>query len=212
MEWFVQLTSGEQLIALFAAAALVLLLWILFWLARLRDGQFREQTSLEARQLELENLLHEQERRLVREQSELRELLTQRIAQGALAQQDKLGELRESLAQSLVRHREAFDERQLETMRLQQEALQSGMAEVRKQVAEALVQKVLELAPYLPQDIGLFIMNTDHPDRLADLVSSFMNIPTADKQQLLETVDVLIVVTEALFAEVVGHTLALQSS
>ena len=145
MEWFAQLTSGEQLIALFAAAALVLLLWILFWLARLRDGQFREQTSLEARQLELENLLHEQERRLVREQSELRELLTQRIAQGALAQQDKLGELRESLAQSLVRHREAFDERQLEAMRLQQEALQSGMAEVRKQVAEALVQHADDL-------------------------------------------------------------------
>ncbi|MDJ0807072.1 MAG: DNA recombination protein RmuC [Gammaproteobacteria bacterium] len=72
------------------------------------------------------------------------EILQKRVAEGLadgrLQQQEKLAELREGLSQSLMRHRESFDERQLEAMKAQQEALQSGMAEVRKQVGEALVQ------------------------------------------------------------------------
>lgn len=145
MEWYAQLTAGETLIALFGVVALVLLVSALFWLARLREAQGRLGELLETRQQALEALLHEQERHLGREQMELRELLSERIALGAMAQQEKLAELRESLAQSMVRHREAFDERQLEAMRLQQEALQSGMAEVRKQVAEALAQHAVDL-------------------------------------------------------------------
>ncbi|MEJ2694765.1 MAG: DNA recombination protein RmuC, partial [Candidatus Thiodiazotropha sp.] len=129
MEWIAQLTPGEQLIAVLSAIAVLLLGWVLSWLGALRQREGR-----------LENQLREQERRLEREHSALRELLSERLGQGALAQQERLAELRESLAHSLVRHRQAFDERQLEAMRLQQEALQSGMAEVRKQVAEALTQ------------------------------------------------------------------------
>ncbi|MGD9163926.1 MAG: DNA recombination protein RmuC [Chromatiales bacterium] len=75
----------------------------------------------------------------------LRKGVTETLGEGRLAQQEKLGELRESLAQSLVRHREAFDERQLEAMHQQQETLRSGMAEVRKQVAEALNQHADDL-------------------------------------------------------------------
>jgi DNA recombination protein RmuC len=211
MEWFTQLTPAELLIASLGALSLLLLVWVLVWLAGSRQRQRRAEEQLEARQQALETLLYEQERRLGREQTELRELLSDRIARGALAQQrhlhtlehsliersdklyqglerrfgemqqhlttdagslrvdllaqfealkksvtetlgegrlaqhEKLSELRESLSHSLVRHREAFDERQLETMRQQQETLQSGMAEVRKQVAEALNQHANDL-------------------------------------------------------------------
>lgn len=211
MEWFTQLTPAELLIASLGALALLLLVWVLVWLASSRQRQLRVEELLKARQQALEALLHEQERRLGREQTELRELLSDRIARGALAQQrhlhtlehsliersdklyqglerrfgemqqhltsdagslrvellaqfealrksvtetlgegrlaqhEKLSELRESLSHSLVRHREAFDERQLESMRQQQETLQSGMTEVRKQVAEALNQHANDL-------------------------------------------------------------------
>jgi DNA recombination protein RmuC len=211
MEWFAQFSNGEQLILILGAVAVLLLAWALFWIASSRAEQRRLEERLESRDQTLESLLHEQERRFAREQIALRELLSDRIARGALAQQrllhtleqtllersdklhqglerrfgemqqhltsdagslrvellaqfealskrvtetlgegrlaqqEKLGELRDSLAQSLVRHREAFDERQLEAMRQQQETLQSGMAEVRKQVAEALNQHADDL-------------------------------------------------------------------
>ena len=70
----------------------------------------------------------------------LQKNVSNNLSEGRLAQQDKLSELRETLAQSLMRYRESFDERQLEALRAQQGALQSGMTEVRKQVGEALAQ------------------------------------------------------------------------
>jgi len=211
MEWFTQLPAGERLILLLGGLALLLLVWILVWLSRLLERQQREEASRETGARLLEDLLQEQERRLGRDQAGLRDLLTERIARGALAQQrqlhglqqtlaersdrlhqgverrfgemqqrltsdtghlrvelleqfealrqgvtetlgegrlaqqEKLGELRESLAGALVRHREAFDERQLEAMRRQHEGLQNGMAEVRKQVAETLLRHADEL-------------------------------------------------------------------
>lgn len=211
MEWFTQLPPGDRFILLLGGLALLLLAWILVWLSRLLERQRREEDSREAGTRLLEELLQEQERRLGREQAELRDLLGERIARGALAQQrqlhglqqalnersdrlhqelerrfgemqqrltgdagrlrvdlleqfealrqgvtetlgegrlaqqEKLGELRESLAGALVRHREAFDERQLEAMRQQHEGLRNGMTEVRKQVAEALLQHADEL-------------------------------------------------------------------
>lgn len=206
MEWLTEMSSSLQVLFALVLICLALLGWALYWLARLLDAQQREQQARAQHQQVLQELLHDQELRYAREQSELRDLLTERIARGALAQQrllhgmqqtlmersdklyhgmerrfsemqqhlsgdtgrlrlelleqfeglkkvvteglgegrlqqqEKLGELRDSLAQSLVRHREAFDERQLQAMRQQHETLQSGMGEVRKQVAEALVQ------------------------------------------------------------------------
>ncbi|MEW8071500.1 MAG: DNA recombination protein RmuC [Candidatus Thiodiazotropha sp.] len=206
MEWFTQASTLPQVLLILGIVCLVLLGWVLYWLARLLDTQQREQRARIHHQQSLQESLQAQERHYTRELSDLRDLMTERIARGALAQQrllhgmqqtqmersdklyqgmerrygemqlhlsddtgrlrlelleqfeglkkavteglgegrlqqqEKLGELRESLAQSLVRHREAFDERQLEAMRQQHETLQSGMGEVRKQVAEALIQ------------------------------------------------------------------------
>jgi DNA recombination protein RmuC len=97
MEWFNQLSSGEQLIAALVALAVLLLAWVLFWLARGRERESRLEAQLETRQQALETLLREQERRFGREQTELRELLSDRIARGALAQQRHLHTLEQTL-------------------------------------------------------------------------------------------------------------------
>jgi DNA recombination protein RmuC len=206
MEWFTQISPPLQALLMLGGTSLLLLGWVLYWLARLLDTQQREQQVRVRHQRLLQDQLHEMERRGAMEQSELRELLSERIAKGMLAQQrishgmqqtliertdrlsqilerrfadiqqnlgsdagrlrlelleqfeslkkvvsdnladgrlqqqEKLGELRESLASALTRQREAFDERQASSLSKQHEALQSGMGEVRKQVAEALVQ------------------------------------------------------------------------
>ena len=53
-----------------------------------------------------------------------------------------------------------------------------------------LVQKAIELSPYLSSEMGIFILNTDSPQRLSDLVASFLNIPIEEKQMILELLDV----------------------
>ncbi|MEJ2612644.1 MAG: DNA recombination protein RmuC [Candidatus Thiodiazotropha sp.] len=206
MEWFTQISFPLQAIFALGLACLFLLSWALYWLARLLDNQQREQQVRVRHQLNLQELLHDLERRSSREQSELRDLLSERMAKGMLAQQrllhamqqsqqessdrltqtldrrfaeilqnlgsdagrlrlelltqfealnkavtesladgrlqqqEKLAELRESLARSLSEQREAFDQRQVQSMSKQHETLQSGISEVRKQVAEALTQ------------------------------------------------------------------------
>ncbi|MEJ2621767.1 MAG: DNA recombination protein RmuC [Candidatus Thiodiazotropha sp.] len=206
MEWFTQISSPLQVLLILGFSGLMLLGWVLYWLARLLDTQQREQQVRIYHQQQLQEQLHKMERRNAREQGELRELLSERIAKGMLAQQrlihgmqqtqleradklsqlldrrfadikthlgddagrlrldllaqfenlkkvvtdnladgrlqqqEKLAELRESMTQSLAHQREAFDERQAQSMNKQYETLQSGMGEVRKQVAEALSQ------------------------------------------------------------------------
>lgn len=206
MEWFTQISSPLQVLLILGLSGLLLLGWVLYWLAKLLDTQRREQQVRVHHQQQLQEQLHEMERRSAKEQSELRELLSERIAKGMLAQQrlihgmqqtqleradklsqlldrrfadikehlggdagrlrldllaqfenlkkvvtdnladgrlqqqEKLAELRESMTRSLAHQREAFDERQAQSMSKQHETLQSGMGEVRKQVAEALTQ------------------------------------------------------------------------
>ncbi len=53
-----------------------------------------------------------------------------------------------------------------------------------------LFRKMMELAPRLPQELGIMVMNIDRPGNLADLVGSALNINIEDKQKLLETLDV----------------------
>jgi len=53
-----------------------------------------------------------------------------------------------------------------------------------------IFQKVVELAPNLPAELGIMAMNLEEPGALADLIASILNIPLEDKQTLLETLDV----------------------
>ena len=53
-----------------------------------------------------------------------------------------------------------------------------------------LLKKVVNLAPYLPDDLQISALNTEDPGKLSDLISSNLNITLAQKQDLLETLEV----------------------
>jgi ATP-dependent Lon protease len=68
-----------------------------------------------------------------------------------------------------------------------------------------LYQKAVELAPYLSPEQGLIVANTDKPGRLADIISSSLNISIAEKQSVLETIELkerLEKVTRLLLSEI----------
>ncbi len=51
-------------------------------------------------------------------------------------------------------------------------------------------QKVVSLVPQLPDELQVVVVNTTNPDKLADLVASNLNLALAEKQEILEAVDV----------------------
>lgn len=53
-----------------------------------------------------------------------------------------------------------------------------------------LFQKVVNLAPYLTPEHLMLVTNTEEPGPLADVIASNLNIAPADKQQVLEIVDI----------------------
>ena len=56
---------------------------------------------------------------------------------------------------------------------------------------QGLFSKIISLAPYLPEELSLAATNVDDPSALAHLVASTLRtIPTAERQKILETVDV----------------------
>lgn len=55
---------------------------------------------------------------------------------------------------------------------------------------KGIFQKVVELSPHLPAELAIMAMNLDDASALADLVASTLNISLADKQAILETLNV----------------------
>ena len=56
---------------------------------------------------------------------------------------------------------------------------------------QGLFAQIIGLAPYLPEELQLAATNVDDPSALAHLVASTMRtIPTEERQQILETLDV----------------------
>jgi len=52
-----------------------------------------------------------------------------------------------------------------------------------------LFQKIVDLAPYLPDDFKLLVINMDTPGQLADFCASNLNLNLQERQMLLETED-----------------------
>src|SRR4030042_5654117 len=50
--------------------------------------------------------------------------------------------------------------------------------------------KMLELSPYLPSELGALVRELSDPRVLADITAGSLNISKAEKQELLETIDV----------------------
>lgn len=55
--------------------------------------------------------------------------------------------------------------------------------------AVTMFQKLVSLAPYLPDELSAIVLNIDDPDRLADFVTHYTNFDFKAKQNLLETYD-----------------------
>ena len=51
-------------------------------------------------------------------------------------------------------------------------------------------QKVVSLIPQLPDELQVVVVNTNDPDKLADLVASNLNLTLYEKQEILEAIDV----------------------
>ena len=78
-----------------------------------------------------------------------------------------------------------------------------GKVEVKEEVPEesaelaalsrnllTLFQKVVQLAPNLPQEVGAAVLNIPKPSNLTDFIASHLNITTEESQELLETISV----------------------
>jgi len=53
----------------------------------------------------------------------------------------------------------------------------------------SLFQKAVELAPYLTAEHAMYVMNTESPGRVADVIIQNLNVQMTDKQEVLEQTD-----------------------
>ncbi|MFH1943122.1 MAG: endopeptidase La [bacterium] len=53
-----------------------------------------------------------------------------------------------------------------------------------------IFQQIVAISPFLPEELGVAITNVDNPGRLADLIASNLKIGIAERQKILETLNV----------------------
>jgi len=132
---------------LFILLALAILLWWLISQLKMTKAQLQqiitEKTS-EAQQQQLVQLT-EMQNKLLERTNDVQTKQERRISELSTELSEKLNNSNEVLQKGLNKHRESFDARQLDALKIQQENLTQGMGEVRKQVTEALVQNGNEL-------------------------------------------------------------------
>lgn len=75
--------------------------------------------------------------------------------------------------------------------------------EARAHTLRQLAEEALHLLPQVPGELIAAVQNVPSPSMLADMVASFMDLDTADRQQLLETFDLKSRLDRVL--ELVGH-------
>ncbi|HEU4450943.1 MAG TPA: endopeptidase La [Gaiellaceae bacterium] len=63
-------------------------------------------------------------------------------------------------------------------------------AEALARSVESLYGRIIALAPYLPEELGLAAANAETPGALANLIAATMRLRTEERQDLLETPDV----------------------
>lgn len=134
--------NGLTIIIIILLTGFALNIW---WLKQ-RFSQFKiklQQTLLEQMtEMRQQQMLQmsEMQNAVIERVAELKSSQERRIAELSHQLSEKLNSSNEILQQGLNKHREAFDGRQLESLKIQQENLTQGMGEVRKQVTEALIQ------------------------------------------------------------------------
>ena len=137
------------LIVSLSIAFVLLLVWLLIQIRQLKTDIARQLGTQSQLQSELRHELADTREKQISRLADMQQNLSERF--GVLQQniERRLGEMieqqgerfsrfSESTQNALHQHRQSFDERQLEALKLQQENLTQGMAEVRKQVTDAL--------------------------------------------------------------------------
>ncbi len=62
--------------------------------------------------------------------------------------------------------------------------------EIRSKALLDLLRRLVEMAPHLPEEVYVQALNIEHPGAVADMVASLLNLEVADRQAVLETIDV----------------------
>lgn len=88
---------------------------------------------------------------------EAREKQLQRLMEMQQQLSERLAQFSETTQATLNQHREKFEQRQMETLKLQQDSLNQGMTEVRRQVTDALVRNGDDLG----KRVDALTQNTD---------------------------------------------------
>ncbi len=72
---------------------------------------------------------------------------------------------------------------------LREKGRKSIEAEALMRNVVSLFQKIIGLAPYLPDELQAVSMNIEDSGKMADLIASNLNLTIAERQQMLETID-----------------------
>lgn len=141
LENYLQHPEGLLAIVIPAVIFLVLVIWLL---SQLRQFKLQLQHDLisqqtEAREKQLGQLV-EMQNQITKHLSEIQQQQERRLGEVSEQLSSRLSAFNENTQTSLHQHRQRFEERQLEALKLQQENLTQGMSEVRKQVTDALVR------------------------------------------------------------------------
>ncbi|MCW9048270.1 MAG: DNA recombination protein RmuC [Gammaproteobacteria bacterium] len=154
---------------IFSAMGFVLILAILLWW--LASQLSKAKTQLQA--LIIEKTMAAQKEQYM-QITEMQNKILERSSEMQSKQERRIGELNHDISKKfnynievlqlgLNKHRESFDKRQLEALKIQQDNLTQGMSEVRKQVTDALLQNGNELG----KKVDSLTRSTD--DRLKEI-------------------------------------------
>lgn len=145
------LTEENSIHILLAAIALlsVLVVWLLSQIMRLKSDLDAKLDSQTDRHNEIKQELGNSREKQITQLAEMQQTLSERFAalqqnierrlgESAEQQGDRFSRFSEATQNTLHQHRQGFEERQMETLKLQQDNLNQGIAEVRKQVTESL--------------------------------------------------------------------------
>ena len=134
--------ESNLIIAILIVLSLAIMLW--WFTSRVQKLKIQLQALIiekaEIAQKDQFIQITEMQNKILERSSDIQGKQERRIGELSHELSEKLNNNIDVLQQGLNKHREAFDKRQLEALKIQQDNLTQGMREVRKQVTEALVQ------------------------------------------------------------------------
>jgi ATP-dependent Lon protease len=74
--------------------------------------------------------------------------------------------------------------------RIEEPAAAGAESEARFMAVKAQAQEVLAMSPGAPEDLATALAGITSPSMLADMVATFLDVTSAEKQELLETIDI----------------------